>query len=99
MDFVTSPGYLTGPESCRAAGITGGPRLCVTPLAVMDFDPDTLRMRLKSVHPWSSATEVQERTGFDLAMPGTVPETPLPDAATLELLRRVVDPDGLLRAA
>lgn len=99
VDFVTSPGYLDGPESCRASGITGGPRLCVTPLAVMDFHPDTLRMRLRSVHPWSSAQEVRERTGFDLGPQEDVPVTPLPDASTLALLRDRVDPEGLLRRA
>ncbi|MWD26041.1 hypothetical protein E0K89_000915 [Aquicoccus sp. SCR17] len=99
VDFITSPGYLDGPESCRAAGITGGPRLCVTPLAVMDFDPETLRMRLQSVHPWSSVQEVRDKTGFDLPAADTVPETPLPDSETLALLRQRVDPEGLLRRA
>lgn len=97
VDFVTSPGYLDGPESYRASGIAGGPRLCVTPLAVMDFDPDTLRMRLKSVHPWSSVAEVRAQTGFDLGGSDDVPVTDLPDAHVMELLRSLVDPDGLLR--
>lgn len=99
VDFITSPGYLDGPKSCRAQGITGGPKLCVTPLAVMDFDPKTLRMRLKSVHPWSSSAEVREKTGFDLGGVEVAPQTPLPDAGILALLRERVDPEGLLRRA
>lgn len=97
VDFITSPGYLDGPESFRAAGLTGGPRLCVTPLAVMDFDPRTLCMRLKSVHPWSTAREVAEKTGFDLGASSAVPETEPPTAEELLLLREKVDPKGLLR--
>lgn len=97
VDFVTSPGYLEGPESYRAAGLTGGPRLCVTPIAVMDFDPSTLRMRLKSVHPWSTAGEVAKNTGFDLGGIDTVPATEPPTEEELVLLREKVDPKGLLR--
>jgi glutaconate CoA-transferase subunit B len=97
VDFITSPGFLDGPESVKAAGLKGGPRFCVTPLAVMDFDPQTLRMRLRSVHPWSSAGEVAERTGFALGSTDGVPTTPLPTPTELELLRTRIDPDGLLR--
>lgn len=97
VDFITSPGHLDGPESFRAAGLAGGPRLCVTPLAVMDFAPDTLRMRLKSVHPWSTAGEVALNTGFDIAAEGDVPLTDPPTSEELRLLRQEVDPKGLLR--
>ncbi|MBP5857504.1 hypothetical protein KAJ83_10830 [Marivibrio halodurans] len=97
VDFITSPGYLDGPESFHAAGLKGGPALCVTPLAVMDFDPDSLTMRLKSVHPWSSVEEVVAKTGFELGLPDRVPVTDLPDAGTLDLLRGKVDTAGLLR--
>lgn len=97
VDFITSPGYLDGPESFRAAGLSGGPQLCVTPLAVMDFHPETLRMRLKSVHPWSSHEDVAACTGFDLSITGEEPVTPLPTAIELDLLRNQIDPQGLLR--
>ncbi|WP_436639713.1 CoA-transferase subunit beta [Microbaculum sp. FT89] len=99
VDFITSPGYLDGPDSFRAAGLTGGPRLCVTPLAVMDFHPDTLRMRLKSVHPWSSPEEVAANTGFDLLTENDTATTALPSDRELSLLRETVDPKGLLREA
>lgn len=97
VDFITSPGFLDGPESVKAAGLKGGPRFCITPLAVMDFNPQTLRMRLKSVHAWSSVDEVVAKTGFALEVPAEVPMTPAPTARELEQLRGTVDPDGLLR--
>lgn len=97
VDFITSPGYLDGPDSFREAGLKGGPRLCVTPIAVMDFDPVTLRMRLQSVHPWSSVEEVAANTGFDLAAGDDVACTDLPTPQELALLREKVDPNGLLR--
>jgi len=97
VDFVTSPGYLDGPESVRAAGLTGGPRFCVTPLAVMDFDPVTLRMRLRHVHPWSSVDAVVAATGFPLIVAAPPTPTPRPTSDELRLLRERVDPDGMLR--
>lgn len=97
VDFITSPGYLDGPDSFRAAGLKGGPRLCVTPIAVMDFDPETLRMRLQSVHPWSSVEEITANTGFDLSTENDFPCTDLPTPHELALLREKVDPNGLLR--
>ena len=97
VDFVSVPGHLRGPESKRAAGLMHGPALCVTPIAVMDFDPETLAMRLRSVHGGLTAAQVQERTGFPLVMPARVPETEPPTDRELTSLREVVDPAGLLR--
>lgn len=99
VDFITSPGYLDGPESFGKAGLKGGPRLCVTPLAVMEFEPETLRMRLKSVHPWSSVEDVVTNTGFELLIPENVPVTELPTAEELRILREDVDTLGILRNA
>lgn len=96
VDFITSPGYLQGPESYHAAGLKYGPKYCVTPLSVMDFDPQTLRMRLKSVHEGVSVDDVIRQTGFDLQIPEHVDITEPPTADELRLLRDVVDPKGLL---
>jgi hypothetical protein len=56
-------------------------------------------MRLKSLHPGRTVDEVLERTGFEVVVPGEVPETEPPRPAELELLRTVIDPSGILRAA
>lgn len=96
--FVSVAGNLQGPESRRAAGLDyGGPKLCVTPLCVFDFDPQSLRMRLKSVHPWSSVEEVLEQTGFTPVMPEKVEITVEPTPEELRVLREEVDPHGFLR--
>ena len=98
VDFVTIPGNLDGRESRRAAGLVcEGPRYCLTPLCVFDFNPETLRMRLKTVHAGHSIAEVVAATGFDLDPPREVPTTPLPTPEELEILRRTVDPEGYLR--
>jgi glutaconate CoA-transferase, subunit B len=99
VDFISVPGHLRGPASKRAAGIRGGgPALCVSPLAVLDFDPDTLEMRLKSVHEGISVADVRARTGFPLAAPPQVPTTEPPTTEELTALR-AVDPGRLLAGA
>lgn len=98
VDFVSVPGHLRGPASKAEAGIRSrGPTLCVTPLAVMDFEPASLRMRLRSVHGGATESEVRKRTGFELAAGGAVQATSPVTARELETLRERVDPGGLLR--
>jgi len=99
VDFVTIPGNLSGPESRKAAGLTReGPRLVVTPRAVMDFDPQTLRMRLKSVHCGNSIDDVLANTGFKPDVPDETGPTPPPTAEELSVLRGKIDPSGALRS-
>jgi len=71
--------------------------LVVTPLACLDKDPETSRLRLASVHPGVSVADVQAQTGFELVVPPAVPETPPPTDAELAELRRL-DPTGVLAA-
>jgi glutaconate CoA-transferase subunit B len=101
VDFVSGPGFLGGPaEWSRKRRGGHGPALVVTPLCTMDFDPATLRARLRSVHPGVTTSRVQEMTGFDLrlAPDGELRETAPPTRRELEILRRI-DSAGLLRRA
>lgn len=75
-----------------------GPRYCITPLCVFDFHPDAHRMRLYSLHPGVTKDQVVENTGFDLEIPDRVKETQPPTEEELDILRRRVDPEGLLRS-
>jgi acyl CoA:acetate/3-ketoacid CoA transferase beta subunit len=88
VDMVCGVGYD------RAAGPFHDLRRVVTDLAVLDFDTPDHRMRLRSVHPGVTAAEVENGTGFPLAVPDDVPETRLPTPAELALIRDVLDPDG-----
>lgn len=99
-DFVSTVGWATGgPAVRRALGLPGGgPRYCVTPLAILDFEDETKRLRLKSVHPGVTVEQVVASTGFPLIVPGRVPVTDAPSEEELDILRRRVDPHGLLRS-
>jgi glutaconate CoA-transferase subunit B len=99
-DWVSTVGWAEGGADARAElGLPGGgPRFCITPLAVLDFEPASKRMRLCSVHPGIAVEEVVGRTGFELVVPDEVPTTGMPSAEELNILRRRVDPHGLLRS-
>jgi glutaconate CoA-transferase subunit B len=95
LDYVTSPGYLDGPNARERAGLRGGgPSLVVTNLCQMNFDEETKRIRLATVHPEVTVETVLENTGFDLIIPEQAPETEPPTYEELEILRSV-DPMGI----
>ena len=93
VDFVTCAGWLRGGDERERLGLTGGPEIVVSDLAVMDFHPDSKRMRLRSVHPGVTVDQVVEATGFELVIEGDVPETEPPTDEQVETIRRV-DPTG-----
>jgi acyl CoA:acetate/3-ketoacid CoA transferase beta subunit len=92
VDMVSGVGYD------RAAGLSGRAakfhelRRVVTNLAVLDFGGPDHSMRLRSVHPGVTVSDVAEATGFLLAAPYQVPQTRLPTAAELALIRDQLDP-------
>jgi len=96
VDFISGAGYLDGGDARERLGLGGGPQLVVTNLAVMDFHPESKRMRLKSVHSGMTVEQVQAATGFELLLPeATVPETTRPTEAQLQLIRESIDPDNM----
>lgn len=98
LDFMTGVGHYFGGDSKSKEGIPegGGPKMVVTPLAVMDFEENTKRMRLKSCHPGITVKKIQENTGFELITPENVEETLPPTEEELIVLREQVDPFGVL---
>jgi glutaconate CoA-transferase subunit B len=96
VDFLTTPGYLTGPGSREAAGLPRGtgPLAVVSTLALMDYDPETCWMRLKSLHPGVTVEMVKASTGFELIIPAQVGQNEPPSAEELRLLREEIDPTG-----
>lgn len=94
VDFLTTPGFLTGPGTREAAGLPPGtgPAFVVSTLALMDFDPDSCRMRLKGLYPGVTVEDVVASTNFELLMPVSLESIPAPSAEELRLLREEIDP-------
>ncbi len=59
----------------------------ITDRCLFSFDKARARFTLESVHPGHTVDEIAENTGFAYDRPSTVPTTPVPDAATLALIR------------
>lgn len=98
LDYRTAVGYGDGPGSREQLALRGGgPALVLSPRGVMDFDPGTLRMRVRSVHPGHELAELLGNTGFELVVPANVPQTPPPSSVELSVLRSQVDVAGVLR--
>jgi glutaconate CoA-transferase subunit B len=97
LDFVTTPGYLTGPGAREAAGLPPGtgPLYVVSTLALMGFDDETKRMKLLSTHPGVTVDQVVAETGFELIIPDEVGVTEAPTAEELRILREEVDREKL----
>jgi len=98
LDFLTTPGYLTGPGAREAAGLPAGtgPYRVITDLAVMGYDDETKRMQVRSLHPGVTLDQVRERTSFPLLVSDALEQTPAPTAEELRLLRDEVDPHRYL---
>ncbi|MBF0314023.1 MAG: 3-oxoacid CoA-transferase [Oligoflexia bacterium] len=94
VDFITTPGYLQGPHSREDAGLPAGtgPYRVITDLAVMDYDPQSLRMRVISLHPNVTIDEVKVNTGFELLVSEKLAKTEPPSEKELRILREEIDP-------
>ncbi|MGE5405925.1 MAG: CoA-transferase subunit beta [Candidatus Saccharibacteria bacterium] len=94
LDFLTSPGHLEGGDSRQKAGLLGkGPVAVVSQLGIMDFHPESKRMRIKGLNPGLTPEICQACTGFELLMPeGEAEHIPAPSDDVLKVLREEVDP-------
>jgi glutaconate CoA-transferase, subunit B len=98
VDFVTSPGFLAGGGSRRAAGLAaGGIFRDDTDLGLFGFEAQSKRMQLIALHPGSGAADVQANTGFELLIAAELPTADPPAKNELAVLRRL-DPDRLYTA-
>lgn len=98
LDFLTTPGYLTGPGAREMAGLLpgAGPYRVVTDLAVLGYHEETKRMQVLSLHPGVTLEQVRAQTGFELGVREPLEQTPPPTAEELAILREQIDPHRYL---
>jgi acyl CoA:acetate/3-ketoacid CoA transferase beta subunit len=88
VDVVTGVGY----DRAKALGRVGrfhAIRGVVTTLALLDFQTDDHRMRIRSVQPGVSVAEVRAATGFELVEAEGVTTMREPTNLEMELLERI----------
>ena len=96
LDFITTPGYLTGPGAREQAGLpaNSGPYRVITQLGVYGFDNPSKRVQLLSLHAGVTPQQAQQASGFPILIPEQAPTTEEPTAEELRLLREI-DPLGM----
>ncbi len=98
VDFITSPGFLSGQSSRRDSGLlSGGMYRVVTDLAILGFDEESKAMKVEALHPGVTAEEVQDNTGFDVFIDPKVKTTEPPEEQELQVLHEL-DPERLYTA-
>jgi glutaconate CoA-transferase subunit B len=95
VDFLTTPGYLSGPGAREKVGLPKGtgPYRVVTNLAIYDFDDETKRMRLLALNPGATVDDVVANAGFEVIIPEKIGHNEEPTDAELNILRDDVDKD------
>lgn len=98
VDFITTPGFLYGPGAREEEGLSEdtGPSRVITDLCLMDFEPESKRMRLIATHPGITVDDVIKATGFELIIADDVETTKPPTKEDLRLLHEVIDPNGFV---
>lgn len=98
LDFITSPGHLSGGDSRSRLGLPGkGPEIVITDRAILNFDNADREMQLSALYPGVSEKDVRAETGWDLRRAPTIEEVSPPSVEELRLIREELDPSGMYR--
>ncbi len=96
LDYLTSPGYLDGPDGRKKAGLPeGGPIMVITNLGVMRFDNETKEMYLSGIYPGITPEKILENMEFKIDISRVKEEIP-PSEEELRLLRDKCDHQRLI---
>lgn len=96
IDYVTSPGWLTGGDARERAGLCkGGPWLVITNMAILAFAAGSREMYLKEYFPGITPADVLDNMGFSVDISRAIEATP-PSERELTVLRDVCDPQKLI---
>jgi glutaconate CoA-transferase subunit B len=95
VDFITSPGHVARGGTRRELGMPGaGPVKVITDKAILESDSDG-ELALAALYPGVTVDEVKAGVGWPLRVRRTLDCIEPPSAATLRLLREVLDPERL----
>jgi glutaconate CoA-transferase, subunit B len=94
VDFITSPGYVDGPDTRKELGMPGpGPVMVITNLGCYQFHEG--EMELSSLHPNCSVEQVNDNLGWKVRVAPELKETDPPHPEELRIIREELDPNHL----
>lgn len=92
LDYLTSPGHLSGPGARAKAGLPGGgPQAVITTMGIYRFDEETREMFLEKVHPGVDVKKVKASVKWDLQVSPRLGETEPPTEEQV-MIMRTLDP-------
>jgi glutaconate CoA-transferase subunit B len=95
VDFITSPGYVSGGDSRNDSGlVVGGVLSVITNLCLFDTNPKTRRLTVKALYPGVSIDEVLGNMSFAPDISPTLETVDPPMGDELAVLREL-DPDRI----
>lgn len=96
VNFITTPGYLSGPGARERAGLPEGtgPYRVITQLGVYGFDAQTKQMELVSLHPGVTREDIQINSSFEILIPAQILVNERPTAQEQAILHEI-DPLGI----
>jgi glutaconate CoA-transferase, subunit B len=98
LDFLTTPGHMTGGASRAALNAPGGgPEAVITDKAIFRFDPESHEMMLASLHPGHTVAEIQAQVGWPIRIASDLVATPAPTPEEITILRQELDLAGRFR--
>ncbi len=98
IDFVTSPGHLTGGNARQELGLPGGgPEWIITDKAVFNFANPEREMQLVSLYPGITVADIQAVIGWPIRLADSIDETPAPSEHEMHLIQVELDPQGMYR--
>lgn len=97
VDFVTTPGFLTGPGAREKAGLSSdtGPYRVITQLGMYGFDDETKKMKLLALAPGVSIEEVSSASSFNILKAKDIERLSAPSEEELRILHEI-DPAGIV---
>ncbi len=94
IDFITSPGFLSGPGAREKAGLLGGgPSAVVTDRGLFKFDAETKEMYLDAIYPGMTVEQIKEYIDWDLKVSPHLYEMEPPTEEQIEVMH-TLDPMG-----
>jgi glutaconate CoA-transferase, subunit B len=88
VQYVTSPGFLSGPGEREKAGLYGhGPVMVVTDRCIFGFDEKTKEMHLTKLYPGVKPEDIKPLVGWDLRVSSDLQEVDPPTGEELRVMR------------
>lgn len=96
LDYITSPGFLTGGDARRRANLSGGgPAMVITDKAVFTFDHQDKEMYLSEIDDPANLDLVRELVGWPLRVSPELKIMAPPTCREMEVMQQL-DPLGIV---